>query len=143
MDSYFIAEVRRVDRNPYPPQTIHQFLSGLLRYMHQTSREAPNILNKKDSRFKSIAGTSEVIYRKLHKDGIRASVKHTSIITIEEEKRLWQLGIMSIDNPKGLQRAVIFYIGKLCCLRGGEEQRLLKVSQFQRSPIGSLPDKYT
>ena len=90
-----------------------------------------------------IAGTSEVIYRKLHKDGIGASVKHTSIITIEEEKRLWQLGIMSIDNPKGLQRAVIFYIGKLCCLRGGEEQRLLKVSQFQRSPIGSLPDKYT
>ena len=67
----FIAEVHRVDGNPYPPRTIHQLLSGLLRYMCQTSQEVPNILNKKDSRFKFIAGTSEVIYRKLHKDAIR------------------------------------------------------------------------
>ena len=30
----------------------------------------------------------------------------------------------------GLQRAVFFYVGKVCCLRGGEEQRKLKLSQF-------------
>ena len=44
---------------------------------------------------------------------------------------------MSVGSTKGLQRAVFFYIGKVCCLRGRKEQRLLKLSQFRCSPCGS------
>ena len=135
--SIFIAEVRRVDGKPYPPRSIHQLLSGLLRYMRQHDPDAPNILDRKNPKFKSIAGTCESVFRKLHKEGIGASVNHTSVITIEEEQRLWELSILSVGSPKSLQRAVFFYIGKICCLRGGEEQRLLKPSQFRRSPCGS------
>ena len=55
-------------------------------------------------------------------------------------KRLWATGAISILNPKALQLAVFFYIGKNFCIRGGEEQRRLGPSQFIRS---SDPDCYT
>lgn len=53
---------------------------------------------------------------------------------------MWQLEIMNVNTPISLQRAVFFYVGKMCCLRGGEEQRMLKISQFHCSYD---PDVYT
>ena len=41
-------------------------------------------------------------------------------------------GTFNIDSPQGLQNAVFFYVGKVCCLRGGQEQQELKISQFVR-----------
>ena len=43
-------------------------------------------------------------------------------------------------DPVALLRAVYYYVGKVFCLHGGEEQRSLKVSQLKRS---SDPDCYT
>ena len=48
-------------------------------------------------------------------------------------------GVLNTTSPDGLQKAVFFYLGKVCCLRGGEEQRGLKPSQFQRL---TNPDRY-
>ena len=45
-----------------------------------------------------------------------------------------------MHSPIALQRAIFFYVGKTFCLRGGEEQRKLKPSQFRRSYD---PDCYT
>ena len=53
---------------------------------------------------------------------------------------MWADGVIGITNPKALQRAVFFYVGKRFCIRGGEEQRRLGPSQFVRS---SNPDCYT
>ena len=46
---------------------------------------------------------------------------------------LWKKDVLNTKTPIGLQRAVFFYVGKVCCLRGGEEQRNLKLSQFTHS----------
>ena len=59
---------------------------------------------------------------------------------MEEEAKLWVTGIFDINDPVGLQQAVLFYIAKRCCLRGGEEQRKLGPSHLKRS---SDPDCYT
>ena len=126
----FVAEVRRSDGKKYPPKTIHLILSGILRFMRSVSDDAPNILDKKDTRFKSIKNACDVVYRGLHKEGVGASVQHAPIITTEEEQKLWDMNILNTDTPVGLQKAVFFYVGKLCCLRGGEEHRGLKISQF-------------
>ena len=37
---------------------------------------------------------------------------------------------MGLDNPKSLQRAVFYVIGKIFCICGGEEQRNLGPAQF-------------
>ncbi len=43
---------------------------------------------------------------------------------------------MSVNNPRGLLRAVFYYNGKNFCLRGGEEHRGLKLSQLKRTKTG-------
>ena len=65
----------------------------------------------------------ENVYRKLHSEGIGTEVRRTPIFTSEEEDKLWELGIIGCTDPKNLQRAVFYYIGKCFCVHGGEEQR--------------------
>ncbi len=66
--------------------------------------------------------------------------KHAPVVVPDEEDRLWQSKFIGDHNPLALQRAVFFYVGKTFCLRGGQEQRDLKPSQFVRS---YNPDCYT
>ena len=70
--------------------------------------------------------------RELRQAGVGAEVKHAPVISAEEEDQLWRLGAVGIDSPKALLRAVFFYVGKTFCLRGGQEQRELRPSQFTR-----------
>ena len=136
----FITEVRRQDGKPYPPRSIHQLLAGLQRYMLSMKSDAPKFLDRKDVRFAPIHGTCETIYRNLHGKGIGTDVRHAAVITSEDEEKLRTTGVVGCNTPKNLQRAVFFYVGKLMCIRGGEEQRKLGPSQFIRS---SDPDCYT
>ena len=46
---------------------------------------------------------------------------------------LWGSKVIGDHTPLALQRAVFFYVGKAFCLRGGEEQRKTKSSEFHRS----------
>ena len=46
---------------------------------------------------------------------------------------------MGVSDPKSLQNAVFYTVGKMLCLRGGVEHRSLKLSQFQRK---TKPDHY-
>lgn len=128
----FIAEVRRCDGEQYPAKSIHQILAGLLRYMRGIDKNCPNFLDKNDHRFQGIDRTCESVYRSLRKQGVGADVRHTPVVTVAEETKLWDLNILNTTTPKGLLRAVFYYVGKVCCLRGGEEQRCLKKSQFTR-----------
>ena len=89
-----------------------------------------NFLDRKDSHFEKLHGTCDVVFRKLQQDGNGATKKSAQVIGVAEEDILWQKGVLNITTPIGLQRAVFFNVGKVCCLRGGEEQRNLKLSQF-------------
>ena len=129
--SRFIAEARNSEGKRYSPTSLHGLLCGLLRHMRGNNPETPNFLDKKDLRFRRIHGTMESVFSSLRQDGIGAEVKHTPIITPGEEERLWATGILGTDNPIKLQRAVFYYIGKIFCIHGGQEQRSMKPSQFQ------------
>ena len=136
----FVAEVRRSDGQPHPPKSIHQLICGILRYMRSIDPKCPNVLDREEKRFHDFHCACEVIFRRLHQSGVGTDVKHTALISSEEEDKLWSSGTLSVTDPKGLQYAVFFYVGKVYCIRGGEEQRSLKPSQFVRS---HEPDCYT
>ena len=135
----FVSEARRVDGTPYPPKTLYQILCGLLRYSKEHQTDPPNFLDRKDTRFKKLHGTCDVVFRALHQSGIGSKKTSAKVILDEDEEKLWQAGVLNTTTPIGLQRAVFYYIGKACCLRGGEEQRGLKPSQFSRLYD---PDRY-
>ena len=128
----FVVEARKQDGNSYPPSTIQSLLSGILRHMRELHTDTPDFLSKKDHRFRALKGTIESTYSELRKNGVGAEVKHTPIVTKEEEEMLWSKKVMGVDLPRQLQRTIFFYVGKVFCLRGGVEQRALKPSQFQR-----------
>ena len=60
----------------------------------------------------------------LHQSGVGTDVKHTAS---EEEDQLWSSGALNVSDHKGLQQAVFYYVGKVYCICGGEEQRCLNL----------------
>ena len=78
----------------------------------------------------------DAYFRKLRQDGIGVEIKHTGVISKEEESLLWERGILGTSTPLALLRSVFYYNGKIFCLRGGEEHRQLKFSQLKRVEKG-------
>ena len=100
--------------------------------MRNVNPECPNFLDKKDPRFKHLHNTLDVLFHNLHSEGIGRQTKQAEIITSEEEEKLWQSGVMSVGYPKGLLNAAFYTVGKMFCLRGGQEHRELRLSQLER-----------
>ena len=136
--SCYVVETRNGNGEPYPPSTIYQLLSALLRSMRDNNPNCLNFLDK-NPKFKMLHGTLNSHFRKLHEVGVGTKVKHSEIISKEEENTLWSSGVMGAQSPCSLLNAVFFCNGKNFCLRGGEEHRKLKLSQLERL---SDPDRY-
>ena len=59
---WFVSEARRVDGTNYPPKTIYQMLCGLLCYSRENQSDPVNFLDRKDSWFKKLHTTCDVIF---------------------------------------------------------------------------------
>ena len=104
----FVVEARKQDGEPYPPTSLQMLLSGILRYMRNLHGDTPDFLSKKDWRFRELRGTMEQTFFDLRKQGVGAEVKHTLIITKEEEDQLWHSNELGTDTPKQLLQTVFF-----------------------------------
>ena len=107
--------------------------------MREVNPGCLNFLNKKDSRFKQQHGTLDVLFHKLHSEGLGTKIRSADIFIQEDKEKLWDNGVMSLSAPKPLQNAAFYTIGKVFCLRGGVEHRALKLSQVKRM---TDPDRY-
>ena len=130
--SYYVVETRNSKGDPYPPKTIYQLLTGLLRYMRDNNAHTPNFLDKKDTRFKRLHTVLDNHFKQLRKDGVGCEPKHSEVITKEEENLMWMTGILGTEAPRQLLRTVFYLNGKNFCLRGGQEHRDLKLSMLKR-----------
>ena len=99
----------------------------------------PKFLDRHNTVYRELHRCCDLVYRQLHSSGVGTVIHHTETFNSEEEDKMWSTGVFSIDDPQSLQRAIFFYVGKHFCIRGGEEQRKLKQSQFIRC---SNPEKY-
>ena len=130
--NYWLStEVRKADGSEYPPRSINLILAGLQRQMLENNPQAPRFMDKNNTIYRDLHRVRDSIYKQLHSAGVGVVVKHASIITPEEEDKLWDSGVLNAIEPLGLQRAVFFYIGKVFCIRGGCEQRALGPSNFR------------
>ena len=80
--------------------------------MRGKNPETPDFLTKKDWRFRELNGCIESTYINLRKQGIGTEVKHTPIITMEEENQLWERGVSGTETPTKLQRSVFFMLAR-------------------------------
>ena len=130
--SLFVAETRKQDGSRYPPKSVYMVLTGLLRHMHTLSPLSPNFLDTGDRRFSSFHNTLDNVLRELRLQGVGSESKEAQPFTKEEEESLWESGVLSTTNAKGLLRAVFFLNRKNFCLRWWEEHRQLKLSQLKK-----------
>ena len=130
--SLYVAETRKQDGGRYPPKSVYMLLTGLLRHMRTLSPLCPNFLDTANQHFSSFHNALDNVFRELRSDGVGSETKEAQAFSKEEGESLWGTGVLSIENPKGLLRAVFFLNGKKFCLRGGEEHRQLKLSQLKK-----------
>ena len=93
-----------------------------------------NFLDKTDSRFRDLRNTLDSVCSNLHAQGVGAQKKSANVVSAEDEDLFWEKKAMSFETPRSLQNLVFYYVGLHFSLRGGQEQRDLKVSQLRRFP---------
>ena len=131
--AHYVAETRNTRGEPYPPKTIYQLLTGILRHLRLTQpHNCPNFLDRSDMRFIKLHNAIDNVFKQLRKDGIGSGSKHAEIVTKVEENQLWEAGVLGTSDPKTLLHTVFYLNGKNFCLRGGQEHRELKISQLTR-----------
>ena len=107
--SLYVMETHRVDGKKFPSKSIDCLLSRLLRHMREINpTNASNFLDENDPNYAGLRGTRDTVTRQLRSDGIEATVKHTEVISKEEEELLWSSGVIGVDNPRALANAVCF-----------------------------------
>lgn len=76
-------------------------------------------------------------FRKLREDGVGVNKKHAKPFSKAEESQLWGSGVLGLDNPLALQRAVFITMARtFACEVHGVEHRELKLSQLRRNSRG-------
>lgn len=128
----FVTEVKKTTGEEYTPRSLYLILAGLQRHMRKL-RPLDTINLFKDVHYKPLKNVCDSIFKQLHQRGVGTETKETPVLSKDEDE-LWKK-VLDLDSPKGLLRAVFFCNGKNFCLRGGQEQRNLKISQLKRETI--------
>ena len=68
--SFFIAEIRRKDGQPYPPRTLYNIASGVLRVLREKEITDRNFLDVKDGRFLMFRNTFDACMKELTRQGL-------------------------------------------------------------------------
>ena len=131
----FCKEARKQNGEPYTPRSISQLLAGIQRYMHRETDSGITLLDGKDPVFQPLHRLLDSLFRDLHAQGIGATRRRSSTLSKDDEDRLWSMGVLGVKTPEALLNAVFFYNGMFLILRGGEEHRKLKLSQFKFSTV--------
>ena len=83
-------ETGREDGQPYPPKTLDNIMSGLLRYTRSLPlKDQPNFLSKDNPCFKKLLVTCNNVHKSLRVPGVGAETKVTATIIKEEMDQLW------------------------------------------------------
>ena len=86
---------------PYPPKSLYSVLCGLYR-VSRSNGVTFNFLDKKDHQFLLLYNTLDSTFSDLHSKGVGAITNHAAVISFDDEQKLLDSNIMSMEDPASL-----------------------------------------
>ena len=109
----FVLEIRRKDGNEYPPNTLYSVCCGILRHVRSYLPEI-NFFNQPD--FDAFRRTLDGEMKRLRSQGLGAKKKRAEALTIEDEDKLWEEGLLGATTPPSYTiRYYGLYVRTLLC----------------------------
>ncbi|XP_060586099.1 uncharacterized protein LOC132741852 [Ruditapes philippinarum] len=128
---HFVLEVRNTNGELYPATTLNQLLAGLSRYLKdELNRPDLNLYNPNNVYFNRFRQTLDAQMKLVTEKGIGTVKRQAQPITEEQEKCLWDKGLLSINDAVGLSKVVYFYNCKVFGLRSCDEHNNLQAEQY-------------
>ena len=127
--SRFVLEIRKKNSEPYPPNTLYQVVSGLQRFLREHGRADIKIFE--NPALHGFKATIDGEMKRLNKTGKYVNKKQAQPIAVEQEDRLWELGLLGDHSPHVLLNTIIYQVGLFFALRSGSEHRRLRHSPSQ------------
>ncbi len=87
--SRFVLEVRKKDREPYPPNTIYQLCCGLQRHLREHGRADVKMFE--NAFLHGFRTTLDGEMKRLNMTGMFVKKKQAEPIAVEQEERLWDM----------------------------------------------------
>ena len=108
----YVTETRKVDGSEYTPRTLYLLLAGIQRHIRKVNpSKSINIFQ--DVEFKPLKHVCDSVFKRLHTKGIGTETKSTAVLSVTEEDKLWETGVISLDTPAGLLNAVFSTTAKI------------------------------
>lgn len=123
----FVLEVRKKNKDLYPPNTLYQLICGLQRHLRENGHADIKIF--KNSALHGFRSTLEGEMKRLNLTGNFLNKKQAQPITIEQENRLWEQGLLGDQNPQVLLNTLVFQIRFI--FGSGNEHRRLRYDPSQ------------
>ena len=110
----YMCETRKGDGKEYTPRSIYLLLAGIQRHIRKVN-STTDINIFQDNAFKPLKNVCDAVFKQLHSKGIGTETKVTPALSQSEDK-LWDTGVVNLDNPIGLLRAVFSIMARTFAL---------------------------
>ena len=89
----------------YPASSMRSLLATFQRIM-QANKLTYRLFDASDTRFLGLRNTLDTVSVSVRKEGIGVSKSHAAAISSEDQKLMWESGVLGTDSPWALVRAV-------------------------------------
>ena len=125
---FFFAEVRKNDGSEYEPDSLRTMLSSLDRWLREKGQKYSIIKDK------AFEGCRKVLNGKaisLREKGMGKRKNRSDALTLEEEKQLWEKGVLGCTNPTSLNYSIFYTISQQFGTRGCQEHHQIRVEDLK------------
>ena len=120
--SCFVREVKKIDGSDYPPNTVRELVLMIQMFSHEKG-VFWKLLD--DVQFAGLCDVVDNTMKECHAAGLGVR-KSSDIISLENEEKLFNKGLLGDESPMQLLKTMIYMMGMHCALRGGVEHSNLR-----------------